>query len=454
MTIFAHETRRLARSPYFWALIAVLAVFLAYGTSSGVAWTRVRASTIATAKAENERATAQAKSTYERGRAGALVTLPLLASASFSIGQSDIYPSTDTVSILTKARQRSDRYELESPLALASGRFDLAFVIVFVLPLFVIALTSDLLGEERDAGTLAMLLAHPVSLAGVLAAKLTTRGVAVAAVTVIVPLVTMEIEAVYPGIPHLLAYTILVGATVTFWCLLAALVNVWVHSGATTATTLIFAWVACTVLVPSIASVAVTRLAPLPSRFDLLDALRGDDVRNIDGERLLAKYYGDHPDLIRSHESKTSFAERFTLVQRETMRRTAPIEAEHARRRRVRYEVAGLLRFASPSTIVREALDVLAGTDTGRFLEFSDRTEALRTAFADWMLPSITSGTQAHDVPWSQAPTLAPATERHLAAALSPALLGLCAFCLGCVAGIVPRLTRVRHNASEVLYAS
>ena len=54
--------------------------------------------------------------------------------------------------------------ELENPVNLMTGAFDIAFVVIFLLPIFILAISYDLLSSERERGTLAMILAHPISL--------------------------------------------------------------------------------------------------------------------------------------------------------------------------------------------------------------------------------------------------------------------------------------------------
>ena len=51
--------------------------------------------------------------------------------------------------------------EVESPLNLMVGRFDLTFVVIYLLPLLVLALSFNVLSEEREQGTLALTCCSP-----------------------------------------------------------------------------------------------------------------------------------------------------------------------------------------------------------------------------------------------------------------------------------------------------
>jgi ABC-2 type transport system permease protein len=46
------------------------------------------------------------------------------------------------------------KYEFASPVALAAGRFDAGFLMVLILPLFMLALGHNVVAEERESGRL------------------------------------------------------------------------------------------------------------------------------------------------------------------------------------------------------------------------------------------------------------------------------------------------------------
>ena len=65
---------------------------------------------------------------------------------------------------------------MTSPRKLLVGHFDLLFVMVYGYPLLIIALTYNLLATEREEGTLALVLAQPIRLRTLVAAKIALRG--------------------------------------------------------------------------------------------------------------------------------------------------------------------------------------------------------------------------------------------------------------------------------------
>jgi ABC-2 type transport system permease protein len=58
---------------------------------------------------------------------------------------------------------------------LLSGRFDLAFVILYLYPLLILSLGYNLVSGEKEAGTLALTLSQPVALRTLVAGKVAMR---------------------------------------------------------------------------------------------------------------------------------------------------------------------------------------------------------------------------------------------------------------------------------------
>src|SRR5690606_2719667 len=91
----------------------------------------------------------------EHGRV--VAALPHVSWASIAVGQRDLLPQSIVVN--SEARLGDAGAEDSGSLARrVNGAFDLAFVMVYLLPLLVISLSFDLIGAERERGTLAMVL--------------------------------------------------------------------------------------------------------------------------------------------------------------------------------------------------------------------------------------------------------------------------------------------------------
>src|SRR3546814_8041051 len=76
---------------------------------------------------------------------------------------------------------------------LLSGQFDLAFVLVYMFPLFIFAISFNMLSVERDQGTLRMLLSQPLKLPHLVLAKTLVRAGFIIGLAVLVPMLALLI---------------------------------------------------------------------------------------------------------------------------------------------------------------------------------------------------------------------------------------------------------------------
>ncbi|HTF82355.1 MAG TPA: hypothetical protein VL947_11540, partial [Cytophagales bacterium] len=77
--------------------------------------------------------------------------------ASLSIGQRDLSSYFHNLTGLSLYMQLY-RPEISNPHKLLAGNFDLSFVVIFLFPLLILALTFDLVSAEKEMGTFPMLV--------------------------------------------------------------------------------------------------------------------------------------------------------------------------------------------------------------------------------------------------------------------------------------------------------
>lgn len=119
--------------------------------------------------------------------------------APFSIGQSDLLPYYFKISTRSQTTFINND-DIENPTNLLSGRFDISFVIIYLLPLLILAVSYNFLSAEREAGTLQMLLAQPVALRKFIFGKITLRFFAI-----IIPVIAFSLIAYLVGGGKLIA---------------------------------------------------------------------------------------------------------------------------------------------------------------------------------------------------------------------------------------------------------
>jgi ABC-2 type transport system permease protein len=170
----------------------------------------------------------------------------------------------------------------------------------------------------------------------------------------------------------------LVCAYTFFWFALAFWVNALGRSSATNAMALVGAWLLLVIIVPSLLSVTATSLYPTPSRLEFIRQMRRNDneVGRL-GERLLAQYHGDHPELASAGQIEWSDVQsRYFVIGQEKQRRTLPLARAYDEQLARQQSLIDRACFLSPAIVMQEGLNAIAGADRARRRHFRDQAEA------------------------------------------------------------------------------
>lgn len=239
-----------------------------------------------------------------RGQGAATAFLPNAPLAVVASGLSDLYPPAFKVSASSK-----DSFlfvdEIANPTRLLSGGFDLAFVIVYLYPLLLLALSYNILSGEREQGTLALTAASSASLATVLAGKLIVRTglvVAVALGSVWLGLIISGAfasggSAGWIGLGLLTLAVVVYGA---FWITLALWVNSFRRDSAFNAVALTMTWAVLVLAAPAAMNASAQWLYPSPARAEMLQAVREAAI-DVERDRAASEalYLAEHPSTLR-----------------------------------------------------------------------------------------------------------------------------------------------------------
>jgi len=399
--IIQHDWRNLKADRTIWAVAAILLVAIGYGVFNGAQWVRFQRATLEQANTEERErfealssGPAVAADTVGRRSGLRYAVLPPGPLAALTVGQSDLYPYYFKVSTASKDTFLNND-EIENPVHLLSGRFDAAFVIVYLFPLVILALSYNLISAEREAGTLVLALSQPVSLRRLVMGKVLLRFSVVAALAAGLTLagamlggVSLTSSDAWIRLGLWCGVAVIYGA---FWFALGLAVNAFGSGSTTNAMALSAAWLALVLLVPSLLNVAAKTLHPVPSRVELVNGMRTASVEaSAQGSVLLAKYLEDHPDLTTSNEaeiaaaSATSFA-----VQEDVERRMQPLLDEFNQQLENQQAVMDRYRFLSPAILAQAALSDLAGTGTARYQHFLKLTDRFHETWKEWFTPRV-----------------------------------------------------------------
>jgi ABC-2 type transport system permease protein len=322
-----------------------------------------------------------ARTAASKGRLAAQLpgaVLPLLPLAALSIGQGDVMPMRYRQSATTTEESISQVSNLENPNYLQIGRFDLAFVFVYLYPLFILALSYDMVSAEREAGTLGLILSQPITLRSWMVARMVLRVAAI-----FVPVLTGVVSGlIWLGISlreprNLAGIALAFGALLiygVFWWSAALLVNfIFRLPSSTHALILGTLWLVVVLLLPMVLTVATSLAHPLPSRIELIGAYRGaEDASRAEGNDLVIRRYTDHPELMPdgSTVDRADLTVMLYEVGREAERMVDPIMERFDHQLAEQRRMVDRYTWLTPATSMQALLDEIAGTSATRFERF------------------------------------------------------------------------------------
>ncbi len=417
--LFAWEWRRVGRSPLLWAILMILAASFGWGAASTA---RLHSAQEAAAEGARTADAAFLESTAERSRAyRAAVTAtatpvaywqdptsvsgyseyfvrrsafkPHLPLSPLAAGVSEMVPSRLEIKLNTPFGF-VDTYDFENPRGLALGRFDLAFTVVFLLPIGLLLLIALLVTFERDRGMLPLIAAQSVGprvWIGARIAAILAWAIPVVALAMIVALglAGVPISAVLAPLAVTILVTILY---MLFWSGLALLLLARQPGAGAALGSFAALWAALTIGLPLAVSVIVAVVDPAPSALEYVDAQRrvGDEVQEarhaILTDALLKRpYLRAHVDRVPTLDHATRLSFLVPEVERRLMSSKSVSEAHRARQERI----ARVVGFGMPTLGVETVFATLAGTDPARQREFEIQARHYQKQLRERVYPLV-----------------------------------------------------------------
>ena len=362
-------------------------------------------------------------------------------------GRAEVETSNLRIRLLALEGQLYEQETLNPRLA-AAGGLDLAFVLVALLPLFVIAVTYDMVSGEREGGTwgMARLFARPSRL---VAAKIGARAILVGSLVAVLALIGGGIAGV-DGDGRAGWAGALVALHSLFWFALCLGVAAGRRSSTANAMILVGAWVSLTFLAPAVLSLANAILHPVPEALELTVRQRQGyhEAWDLPKSETMEAYFEDYPrwsDQVVP-EDEFTWAWYYAMNHRgDQAARTASRAYREVLARRDQW--ARRWSLPVPPLATRLALDRLASTDLAAQLAYQDAVRRHHERLTVHFQPHLFAAAPITDVDWERTPVFEPAApvggaaQAGFPAAASLLLASACAL----VAAAIP-LRRVRAS--------
>jgi len=392
--LYKERLNFLLRGPAMIA-IALIAVTVIYAGWSGAQWRDAQAASLAAFESQKLEALDEWRQSLAAIEAGEVepsiydanpmsisfpAVLPPAALADFSIGHADLHPASAEISAWRNLSSIFGRYQFDNPSMLSVSAFDVASVIVLVLPVLMIAVSFDVLAGERSRGSLAMVLATPVPMTRLVWTRLLYRNgiVWLAAIAAMVILLVWN-DAGGDRYARFGLWLVAALAYGLFWLAAIAYCVSRFRSSTNTAAAMVGLWLLLVLAIPAAITTATEAAYPTPSRLAFLSEIRtaqGDTNRNL--AELTQGFLMDHPDITVSDAQLPSYFRAAFLSNDAARETTRPILEDYEASRAGRARTLAFAQFLSPSIIARRALGAAAGADLDRQHRFqSQAREAL-----------------------------------------------------------------------------
>lgn len=212
-----------------------------------------------------------------------------------SIGQSDVTPLLQAVTIRGLEGQKYDS-DFENPSLLLSGNLDLGFVIIYLFPLILIAISYNLYSEEKELGTWRILAAQTAGKGKFLYKKLLVRvGFILAILIFLLGLASVLLQIELN--PNFWAVSIQSILYVLFWSALCFWVISLLKRSSLNALGLISIWVVLTILIPALVNNYVINTYQVPEAFHAMVEQRDGyhEKWDLEKDATMTGFYESYP---------------------------------------------------------------------------------------------------------------------------------------------------------------
>ena len=402
-----HEIKLLSRDRRFIILSALLILLCLYAGFNGQNLYELRNTELINAKADHDSLIALAHdvaSAFEAGEkpreefrvrptylsiaTGTQAYMPTNPVSALAIGQSDLYAHQ------IKINSRGDIAtltfnQMNNPVQLLFGNFDLVFVLTYLIPLIIIAFTYNLQSQELESGRLKLVASNPINPKLWLLQRFLTRFVSlilILAVAILTTIIALKIDFN----TRLAGMALITLAYICFWFSVSFLVNVLGKTSDKNAIVLLSMWIFLVLLIPSLVNQTANSIYPTPSRVVLLNEIRQSkkDLAK-EQDKVMAEYLRNHPELVRLEENPNAYWERFFASHEMAEERLTPMIELFESRLQEQQKWVNSLSFLSPAIVFQNSFTNLAGTSASAYAGFRGSTIEFAKQWRDYFLPMV-----------------------------------------------------------------
>lgn len=322
--------------------------------------------------------------------------------SAISIGQSDVNPLLQTVTIRGLEGQKYDT-DFENPSLLMSGNLDLGFMIIYLFPLILIAMTFNLYSEEKELGTWRILAAQTSGKASFLFKKLTVRIGFIFAILIFLMFLASLILQIQMD-QNFWAIFLQSILYVLFWSVLCFWMISLLKSSSFNALALISVWVVLTILVPALVNNYVINRYQVPEALDAMVEQRDGyhEKWDLEKDATMTGFYEAYPQ----YKNYAVPEDTFSWIWYYGMQHNGDLaanetSAEMKEKIMLRNTVSKKVALCVPTMHAQLSFNNLAGTDMLSHLDFLDALTEFHEDLRLGFYTKIFDNNPADSVDWS-----------------------------------------------------
>ncbi|MEX6634284.1 DUF3526 domain-containing protein [Hyphococcus lacteus] len=295
--------------------------------------------------------------------------------ADFATGAGGLFPTTTKLTGWANPADLFIEYEFANPTILGSGRFDLTFLVVVLMPLVMIAASFDIFSADRERGRSRITAMQAGHIHSSIWKRLVLRNTVLWLVFSLIALFAALITPFAQiSSARILSFGVWIGVSWVyglFWFSVISLAVSVLKRSEAVAAALFSIWAVFVFAVPAIGGAVAEAAYPPPSRLVFLSEMREGEVEGVrDAENLTNALLAEHPEMVPSVEDVPGYFRGAFLSNREANERTTPVLEAFTETRHKRKNLVGRMQFLSPALIANNALVTVAGGDVNRNMEY------------------------------------------------------------------------------------
>lgn len=307
-------------------------------------------------------------------------------------GQSDMYTHFKSPKVYGN-NIALDYSEMTNPVQLLFGNFDLSFVIIYLLPLLIIAFTFNILSKEKELGNLRLVAAQPISTITWLLQKTGIRYLIFMSITLLVLLANIAVFStdLKNNINTIFSLLLLIAAYNLFWFVLSFIVNIKINDSSKNALTLIGFWLLFTLILPATINQVGSTLYPTPSRLKMINEIRLIKKENeAKQNEIMDSYLRNHPEMAQgSVKEKFGFWHNYFASEKVLEEKTKPFLIEYDKQLKKQQQLIEIFEFLSPAILMKQSLNKIAGTSEIHYNDYKKQVFEFSDKWRNYLVPML-----------------------------------------------------------------